>query len=124
MSMLKKLPGSVVDLAHVAPAAGRGAQPEERSHHKQRDHDKPETRRPAQVLRQRRPRPGRTTADHASSQTWHGRGPFAVDGRAIWINPGAAARMTVLARCAHPATPPDVQAIMRRPRPGGQAAAW
>ena len=124
MGRLKKLPGSVVDLAHVAPAAGRGAQPEERSHHQQQDHHEPETRRPAQVLRKRRPRPGRAAADHPGRQTWGCRGPFAVDGRAIWINPGAAARMTVLARCAHPATLPTVQAIMRHPRPGGQAAAW
>src|SRR6266568_2670034 len=49
--------------------------PAERSHHKQQDHDKPETRRPAQVLRQRRPRPGRTAADQPGTQTRHGRGP-------------------------------------------------
>jgi hypothetical protein len=38
-----------------------------------------------------------------------------VDGRTIRLNPGAAARMTVLARCAHSATLPSVQTIMRRP---------
>src|SRR5256884_9802987 len=99
MGVLKKLPGSVVDLAHVAPAAGRGAQPEERSHHKQQDHDEPETRRPAQVLRQRRPRPGRTAADHAGSQTWHGRRAVPGYGPATRVNPRAPARKTLLVTC-------------------------
>jgi hypothetical protein len=102
MGMLKNLPGRVVDLAHVAPAATRGAQPEERSYHKQQDHDEPETRRPAQILWKRRPGSGRTAADHPGRRIRHGRGPVAVNGRAIRIDPGAAARMTVLARCAHP----------------------
>ena len=57
-----------------------------------RDHDEPETRRPAQVLRKRRPFSRRTAADDAGRQTRRDRGPVAVDGRAIRINPGAAPR--------------------------------
>jgi hypothetical protein len=57
--------------------------------------------------------PGRAAADHPGRQAWGCRGPFAVDGRAIWINPGAAARMAVLARRAHPRHTPN--------RPGNHA---
>jgi hypothetical protein len=45
----------------------------------------------------------------------HSRGPVAVHGQAIRINPGATAKMTILASCAHSATLPSVPTIMRRP---------